>query len=390
MHVDACERVTSAPGLPAHSERIPGVDAWRAGLMLAGLLVHGSYLQDSRPLFDVVSFVSAQFRMGVFMVISGLLSGMAMSRREAGGWVGAGWIKRRMVRIAIPLLTGLAVTGPTITMLGYVHALSDRPTPNPFTLHHLWFLFALLLYLPLISAFEAVDRRCGVLERFQRNRWSVAKLQMLVFGLTCIASGALMSATTLALPRLGLSSLEADSNAHFITGYAPMFLMGFILGRAPELLAKLVSDTRIPVAALAAVLMLQLESSGPDPRSDGVLAFAALVLGLSATPVLCAMLVLRSALAIRGVGPLVHRLCDASLTMYIVHFPILAVLNVGFGHVSWNVHAEYLAAIGLGGLMSYGFHHFVVKRSRLAAMLFNGRSLPVQGFLRPTSLRPAD
>ena len=333
------------------------------------MLVHADYLQESRPLFDAVGFISAHFRMGVFMVISGLLAGSASARCDAGVWV-----RRRALGIAVPLLTGLALTGPTIALLGNAYGLNGHQVPSAIAVHHIWFLLALLIYLPLVPAFELFDRRFGVIEYVEGDVPSVSRLQLLVLGPAAVASAILMGGAALASHRWGPFTVEASDLVNNVPAYAPMFLMGIVLGRAPRLRSAVLSDVRMPVAVLAAMLLIELASSWTGNLAMGETgSVLTLVLGLSVCPVLVAVLVLRSANEVRKVGPLVRGLSDAAMTMYIVHFPILAVLNVAFGHLSWNVYAEYALAALTAGVLSYGFHQSAVRRSSVLRTLFNGR-----------------
>ncbi len=359
--------MTAEPTVQA--ARIPGLDAWRSGLMLAGLLVHADYLQESRPLFDAIDFVSAHFRMGVFIVISGMLAGIASAKRPPGNW----W-RRRAPRIAIPLVTGLAVTGPVIAVIGHVHGLNGQPVPSPVAFHHLWFLLALLIYLPLVPAVDAAQRRFAVIDRLERATMSVPMLQCLMLGVTVAASATLMAGATIASAHWGPMSIYASGHVNNVPTYGPMFLLGVLLGRAPGLRAALVSDVRMPIAVLGAVLFLELASSWTGFLSGSrAAAIAVLVIALATSPVLVAVLVLRSANRVEKVGPIVSRLSDAAMTIYIVHYPILAVINVALGKVAGNVHAEFVLAILVAGVASYGFHRLAVRRSGMLGMLFNGR-----------------
>lgn len=341
---------------PPRTGRIPGLDAWRAGLMLAGLLVHADQFQERRALFGAVGFVSAHFRMGLFMVISGLLAGMATAERAGMGR----WAARRAVRMALPAATGLAVTGAAFALLG--------AAGGPFALYHLWFLVALLLYLPPALAFVALDRRFDLVVRLERSARSAAGLQLRLLGGAALLSALLMGTVTAASLRWG----EGPERAVLIAGYLPMYLLGLLLGRAPRLLRLLVSDVRGPAAALAGVLLIELAASRVSGAPEGP-AVVALTLGLAACPVLAAALALRSALRIERVGPLVRRLSDASMTMYLVHFPILAGLGAGFARLGWNPYAAYAASVPLGGALAYAFHQGAVRRSPTMAALFCGR-----------------
>ncbi len=306
------------------------------------------------------------------MVISGLPAGIASGRREAGGWS-----RRRAVRIAVPLITGVVVTGPLIAALGHAGSLNGQETPSPFAVHHLWFLLALLIYLPILPLLDALDRRFAVIGRLERGGLGVRRLQLLVLAPTAALSAVLMGGAAFASHRWGPFTTEAADLVNNIPTYAPMFFLGALLGRAAKLRAALVSDVSAPVAALAVTLLVELAASWTGIGAvGGTGAIAILVLGLSTCPVLVAVLVLRSATGIHSVDPFVRRLSDAAMTMYIVHFPILAVLNAALGRVSWNVHLEYALAVLVAGALSYGFHQHAVRRAPILRALFNGHFPP--------------
>ncbi|WP_204320247.1 hypothetical protein, partial [Proteus vulgaris] len=64
------------------SERIVGLDNWRALLMLAGVFLHATTVQDiDLPLFVLIAKTSSNFRMGTFFAIAGLLSLLAIRKR---------------------------------------------------------------------------------------------------------------------------------------------------------------------------------------------------------------------------------------------------------------------------------------------------------------------
>ncbi|THG36742.1 hypothetical protein E5988_16550, partial [Sphingomonas olei] len=93
-------------------ERIAGLDAWRATLMLGGLLLHGSLWQPPQALFTAVGVVSSAFRMGSFFALSGLLCGFALRKRTSREW-----LVRRLVQIGLPMSFGWGVLCPLVLLL---------------------------------------------------------------------------------------------------------------------------------------------------------------------------------------------------------------------------------------------------------------------------------
>lgn len=122
--------------------RIAGLDAWRAGLMLGGVLLHGTVLQQPLLLFHVIGAVSGAFRMGAFFAISGMLAALAAARKGPSAWIAG-----RTRQIGIPALFGLAVLCPAMSLMLRAAVGPERAAHVPlFDWHHLWFLVALLAH----------------------------------------------------------------------------------------------------------------------------------------------------------------------------------------------------------------------------------------------------
>jgi glucans biosynthesis protein C len=156
-----------------------------------------------------------------------------------------------------------------------------------------------------------------------------------------------------------------------------MFLLGYLLSRSQVLRDRLLATPRGPLIVLAMVggaylawfLILA-------PRCDAGLAMRVQlylrIVGAALCAPAAALLILRSALRIRHVPAMFRRFADASFTIYIVHYPVLAALNIGFKHIHWDPYLEYGIAGVTGGLLSYAFHRGVVRRYGWARLLFNG------------------
>ena len=84
------------------------------------------------------------------------------------------------------------------------------------------------------------------------------------------------------------------------------------------------------------------------------------------------VLILRSALAMRETPPLFRRIADASFTIYMVHFPIILLLDLMIDPLRLDPYLAYALVVGLSGWLSYLVHREFVQRSAFAAMLLNG------------------
>ncbi|MEM6991440.1 MAG: acyltransferase family protein [Myxococcota bacterium] len=156
----------------ASPERLHGLDALRAVMMLLGLLLHTlvSYgphrpLGDTWPyldektsvLSDLIVVYIHSFRMPLFFVMSGFFAAMLFERRGA-----ASMLRNRFARIGIPFVVGMIVIYP-MARSGFVFApvaasasvasglstVREQMTAAPyenFNTIHLWFLYYLLYF----------------------------------------------------------------------------------------------------------------------------------------------------------------------------------------------------------------------------------------------------
>lgn len=67
-----------------------------------------------------------------------------------------------------------------------------------------------------------------------------------------------------------------------------------------------------------------------------------------------------------------RRIADASFTIYMLHFPIILLLDMLLDPLRLSPHASYALTVGLAGWLSYLAHRAIVQRSALAALLLNG------------------
>jgi glucans biosynthesis protein C len=359
-------------GLTPAARHIPGIDLWRALLMLGGIVLHASVLKREQPLFLAIEIVSGSFRMGAFFVLSGLLTGFAL-RKQADP---SRWFRRRLVRLGVPTMFGLLVICPLLDL--FINAMLGPSFPV-FSLHHLWFLVALLLYTGAVFLLEDAERRSATVTRLVAGLvrmegeagplgivLTVAALSTLLMVGTAQASG----------PLSGPSMLKPGLQ---IFGDAPMFLLGYFLSRSQPLRATLLATPRVPLLVIGAVVMAYAAWFGllahrvePELAARGQ--FYLRVVGAACCAPAAALLILRSALRIRHVPLLFQSFAEASFTIYIVHFPLLAAFNIGFKHIHWDPYLEYGIAGVVGGLLSYAFHRRVVRRFGWAAFLFNGET----------------
>lgn len=352
----------------APGERIEGLDVWRVALMLGGLLLHGSLWQPPQPLFTVVGLVSSAFRMGCFFALSGLLCGMALRRRTFREW-----LVRRLVQIGLPMSFGWGVLCPSVLMLTrwYPHA----PVPLMFDWHHIWFLVALLMYAPATVALYRLDDRRGLIGNFATMVAAGSPAQLLLR--LALASFVLMVWTRFLVYLIAPKSLVPMlGQAPNISGYLPLYLFGLAMARSPVLGDTLWRSVR-PAAAILAVVgalytavMLTAPMSPQTYQMHGLLRMVAAAL----CPPAAFALIYRSAVAMSKVHPLIKKLCDASLTIYLLHLPLLLALNAALAPLHWHPYVQFLVAIVMAGGLSYVTHVCIVRQVPLLSLIMNGRT----------------
>lgn len=366
-------------GVP--SGRIEGLSVWRSILMLAGVVLHGAMGLEHLPVFAAIPLISHAFRMGSFMLISGLLCGNAVARRRSP----LAWLSRRGIQLGVPLLVGLVLICP---LIGWM--LDDQPDRRhwPFAIahdwYHLWFLVALLAYAPLTYAFHLFDLRHEVIGAGERalakgRLGPAGSAQATVLLAAATACCALMTLTRLALaghaPPLYAAAL---SQVQLMLGYAPFYLLGFLLARSPTLYRILTSSIRTPVVILVAVGCMYASWFGVvramlDPVRQAIIGDVIELVGMSLCPPAASVLILRSAVAIRAVPPVVKRFADASFTIYLLHFPVIIAVKIALIHVLWSPYIEFAITIVTASAITYAAHILMVERYPVMAFLFNGR-----------------
>ncbi len=349
---------------------IDGLVTWRALLMLGGLLLHATTGQENYPPFAVINIVSGSFRTGAFFMISGLLTGLALTRHADG----LGWLERRMLQLALPTLFGILLLCPAI----YLLARATETQAPLFSLYHLWFMIALVDYTLIAWFVHRIDMIYMVFERLTySNRTARLPQSVLLVG-TGTLSFLLMLQLAAMTARWSGDHASLLRQLPLIVGYAPTFLLGLACGRVPALRHVLIDRVRVPLAIIAAAVAghLGLQFAGPAllaPSTHADVEQLLLLAGAAWCPPAAAALILRSAIGIRGVPPLLRRLSAASLTMYLLHFPLMITANAIIRPFAPSPWIGFAVSLIVGGGLSYLIHVEVVERSRWAMLIVNGR-----------------
>jgi glucan biosynthesis protein C len=339
--------------------------------MLAGIFLHATMVQESNlPLFDLIARISSNFRMGAFFAVAGLLSLYAIRKHGADPW-----LTRRMFQIGFPMAFGLCVLAPfmSICLSWHWHG-SVVPALPALGWWHFWFLVDLLLYAPITWWLYRADKRIGLFASIdawvEANRPSVT---LTILGMGLVTT--MLVQLIVALAGVAGPYRNAVWTLHQIVSFAPLYLFGLILAGSPALFRRVTARTGPALTVLALVFTLCLASRLLPGGSDGLFATPMSPLNVitaSLCPPAVTVLILRSAVMIRETPPLFRRVADASFTIYMLHFPIILVLDMLLDPLRLDPYAAYALTVGLSGWLSYLAHRLVVRRSPVAALLLNG------------------
>ena len=345
-------------------QRIHFLDVTRALLMLLGIPYHAALVYetsswlvsspDKIPALTLLPAALSAFRMPGFFLIAGFFAALLLERRPVGGW-----LRSRMMRLGLPLLTGMVLIVPVqtaILQLGPPAAIRLPQDAASAVYSHLWFLPVLmLLCMGLAATWKLVSR----------IEWP--DLPVWVLGMGCglwmmaLRSGEMVANINLALLD-GLVDLEA------VLGYAPFFLFGVAARRNPAILARLTRPDNWTLAIGLLALSVYCLYWHPRSRFEE---FEAMFAG--AVAALCIMQALLAFLARRfdRASPLVDRFVDASFSIYLFHHPIIVALAIAFLAVHLPPALELALVCLIALAASYAIHR-ALMRSSLMLMLFNG------------------
>jgi peptidoglycan/LPS O-acetylase OafA/YrhL len=406
------------------SERLRGLDAMRALIVVGLIFFHSALIFDTRDDYYVkngrTADLSALAALGVvwamplLFLTAGLGVWHSLNRRTVPAFVG-----ERLRRLLVPLVFGILVLMPIpvwfrlradpsyaesyaefyprflrvrLEWSNFPFVFQGVPPDDLFETGQLWFVVLLLAFsLLLLPAFWSLRR--------QGAEGLLARLAPLA-----AHPGAVLLP---ALP-LGLTSaafhLEEPHAAWSRWAYLLFFLYGFVLASDPRYLTAMHRHTTAAIALgltmfVAGFGMIAAADAGGDPFIDyrplsiagrflfGVTGWLWLVaiLGLLTRP----RADRRPAGSSRRSSALAGWAREAVLPIYVLHQPMLVA--IAFYVVGWNLHplAKYLL-ISLGTLLAVlAAYHLLIRRIQPARVIFGLRPSPAATVPPPGGDRPA-
>jgi peptidoglycan/LPS O-acetylase OafA/YrhL len=386
------------------AERFHALDAVRGGALVLGVFFHAAlpYLPGT-PLWmvmdasrsteiSVLFFTLHMFRMTVFFLLAGFFARLLLERRGVGSFVA-----NRLKRIAIPMAVFWPISIASIIAVAIWAAVQanggampEGPPPPPMTaetfpLTHLWFLYVLLFFyagaLALRGLVHLIDRSGGL-----RQRLVDPLVRMLAGPAAPVLLAIPLAATLYFTPDwyawFGIPTPDTGliPNATALIAYAMAFGFGWLLNRQPNVLEGW--GARWGVAGVAAIgatagclAMFGLTPLlTPATRNLETLGYAALYAFAA-----WAWTVAIVGFAVRHLAkesPARRYLADASYWIYLVHLPIVLVLQTVLAPYAWPWFVKYPLVLVVAFVIMLASYQWLVRYSFIGAILNGKREKP--------------
>jgi glucan biosynthesis protein C len=337
------------------SNRIYGLDNWRALLLLAGPLVHacfhvGARFKDSWRLMENVAQISHAFRMETFFALAGFLAAHAAIRTP-------GRLFKRLLQLGLPMMVVWAL------VMYPLYSFID-PTVR-FEAQHLWFLATLMIVETIFQIFPM--NACRTL--FDNRPFVTFALWVALVGLVRVS-----------VPWLVVHYTSSSHGNWFLNAlslvpfYGMFFLIGFVAAGSLRL-TRMLQDRRLLITALCllSVHILFFNVYIYEIHASHGFLKAILLLSAAMVAALLCPAILGLALTTTNRSAILHRLSKSAYSVYLLHFPIIGFLAYVIRNLEINAFYELFLLFLAGFGVSQLFHELVIEKSPLASLLFNGR-----------------
>ncbi len=386
------EKTAPAPGIRYHY-----MDNLRALAMLAGVVFHAALAYspllnqvwlpadaENSLAIDAVAWFSHLFRMPLFFLIAGFFACYLVAKRGAGGFLG-----NRALRILVPLVIFLPLVWLSIgvgvqwalenvdnpsPILGLIAMMADMPNAPepPITTAHLWFLYNLVQFYVIYVILD----KTGLLDRISAI---LASPRFLVFALPLMILPALATQTAphpapeQFMPKLwsfgfygffflvGSAMFRQQDVIDRLRPYAPWMLVGSLV-----LYAVLFSQLPRSMTIMEAMAVAE---AGVQVNAGEIL--TSLLEAIIAVHMTLVCLVYGKQFLDRASAP-VRFVADSSYWIYIIHLPLVWMIQYRMLDTDWNLWVEFtIASVGTFAIGIVTYALFV--RWTPIGWLLNGR-----------------
>ena len=367
---------------PALNHRLDYLDAVRAFALLLGIVFHASMsfvpifigwaVMDLSTRSSVLSFllVSHSFRMELFFLIAGFFSHMTFHRKG-----GRAFIRTRFLRVAVPFIVGWFLLKPLIISAWVMGAESMRGDANLwnglkigfqslgqlpkdlFVGSHLWFLY----YLLLVTAIALVVRTVIHLNSNLYAKVTHWTDRMVTWVVDTRFSWLVLSLPTAAclwyMRNWGMDTPDKSlvPQVSVILVYGGFFTFGWLLHRQPELMGSFarLSFGRFALGIIGiggSLILSAYQTNLGHPqigliRGGFVLSYAFMMWSL------VGLIIGLFKRFLDKPSKVVRYVADSSYWLYLVHLPIVVLLQIAFAelplHWSLKLIAISLLTVGI-------------------------------------------
>ncbi len=379
----------------ATADRIYYMDAMRSILMLLGVFLHSARLYDDQQSWIIANGANSSaftylveiihsFRMPAFFIVSGFFCLMTLQKYPPSRW-----LKQRLTRIIVPILTVALVLNTAQTYYVYqlaggesswagfsAYLSSEAYWSTGQWVFHLWFLNYLVLYfLIAFSLFYTLPWLVNKLGRIANQLLSFAQRLMgwklYFFGLPFLdlsVQAVLRFLNIADYKALGFLAIED------IVHYGFFFALGiyFFAHReelkhfsrpGPLLLASL-------AAAIAALLWLQFNVADDVSWANAAELFLNTYISLAASAIVFWVFLK----LFDQPSKMFSYLSDASYSTYLFHHGMVVYLGALLVSMDFSIFLKYPLVVGATIAISLILHSTLVQRVSVFGFLFNGKT----------------
>lgn len=393
-------------GLTAASSRLHSLDSVRAGALLLGVLLHAtlSFLPGPRlwlvadveqsTALGLLLFVVHMLRMLTFFLLAGFVGRIAMQRLGEGAFY-----RDRLRRIGLPLVLGWPLLFALIVAAAILAAViagpeNARPMPPPptftftdFPLTHLWFLYVLLLMYGALALLRPVLLR---LDRRGRPGWlqdgadAAVRVLLRPWGVLLLAAPLCVSfyfhPNWIWLMGIPTPDRSFIPNLPAVVAYGGAFAFGWMAQRHDAALPMWERRWRLNLLLAVGLTIVCLgiagKATGLAPAEGGRrLAYAACY----AAGAWCWALALigMAQRFLGGYSPLRRYLADASYWIYLVHLPLVVMLQALVSRLPWPWQLKYPLIVAVAMALMLVSYAWLVRGRALGAWLNGARKPPL-------------
>jgi len=347
------------------------IDFSRAVLFSLGIVLHAAWFCKGRSdAFGALHDFIHTFRMESFFLIAGFFSGMTLTKGPPELF-----LRNRLQRLFIPLLfCGIALNTCLHCALrhdwhDFSFLMSSSYWLTGEWLAHLWFIGTLFLYVVLLYGLHKLCPRihfvfwsplCNLLTMLL----TVALLRRALTYLSSHISGVITGSLLIAHPAEVLE-------------YIAFFMAGYVLFYRQDILERLINLAVFNAASVvlfwSLIMVLQNSFAGRQLLELWRAVYSIQV---------CALLFWVARRFFNQPNAVITTLSDASYTVYLVHWPLMAVAYWLISPTQLPVAVLFLLLVIATAVLSYEVHNVLVSRSHVLSFLMNGR------WARPLPTRP--